>query len=195
MVSDNKLLQSILQAGAQQAQVIADENAARCAAVQAQAEEAAAERKSAILKEAQATVEAIRKAAESNATLVASNQLLAAKRDEIDKTIEALAAHILALEDEAYFDFLYRLAAQAEKVSGEVFISARDKQRLPKDFKEQLQAAGIDATAITVSEELRGGMLIRSERMEMNYSLDALIEEKRDALEDYIHTVLFVQEG
>ena len=77
-------------------------------------------------------------AAQSRAQLEKRNALLKRRRTEIDKTVAQLEQYLLTLDDNAYFEALYRLAAQLRGNTGEVYLCQKDLDRLPADFEAKL---------------------------------------------------------
>lgn len=194
MTTDNKLLQSIVLAGEEQAKAIAEEAAQQAAAVaekaSAQADAEAAE----LLAAAQQKAEGIKKAALSNASLLTRNAVLEAKRREINLTVEAMKAHIAALSDAEYFVLLYKMAGTVTTKDGELLLNERDLARLPADFAEQLKKAGLNVTVAKEPAAIDGGFILRSGAIEQNCSFAAVMEDKRNAMEDVINAALFSRE-
>lgn len=191
MTTDNKLLQSILHAGEEQAAVIAAEAQQQADAVAADAAKQADAEEEAILAKAQQQAEGVKKAALSNAALLTRNAVLEAKRREINATVDAMAAHIAALSDEEYFALLYKMAGTVQASEGELLLNARDLARLPKDFNEQLQKVGLNAAVSAEPADIDGGFILRTGAIEQNCSFAAVMEDRRNALEDYINAALF----
>ena len=131
--------------------------------------------------------------AQSRAQLETRNTLLKQRRIEIDKTVEALERYLLGLNDNEYFEAIYRLAAQLKGKSGEVFLNQKDLSRKPENFEKRLQAAGLDATVSPVPAHIRGGFVLKNGDVEENMEFAAIISSKRDEIEDFINTELFAQ--
>lgn len=194
MTTDNKLLQSIVLAGEEQAKTVAAEAAQQAAAIADKAAATAETEAAALLAAAQQKAQGIQKAALSNASLITRNAVLEAKRREINLTVEAMKAHIDALSDEDYFALLYKMAGAVSEKEGELLLSARDLARLPADFAEQLKKAGLYVTVSAVPVDIDGGFILRSGAVEQNCSFSAVIEDKRNAIEDMINAALFSRE-
>lgn len=138
------------------------------------------------LKQAQAS-------SKSRAELETRNALLKRRRNEIDKTVEALQAYLVNLGDTEYFDALYRLAAQLKGKSGVVYLNQKDMNRLPSDFESRIKANGLDATVSTTPINISGGFVLKSGDIEENMDFGALIGSRRDEIEDLINRELFAQ--
>lgn len=138
------------------------------------------------LKQAQAS-------SKSRAELETRNALLKQRRNEIDKTVEALQAYLVNLGDTEYFDALYRLAAQLKGKSGVVYLNQKDMNRLPSDFESRIKANGLYATVSTTPINISGGFVLKSGDIEENMDFGALIGSRRDEIEDLINRELFAQ--
>jgi len=191
MTTDNKLLQSILQAGEEQAAQVAAEAQQQADAVAEKAAKDAAAEEAAILTAAEQKAQAVNKAAHSNAALLKRNAVLEAKRREINETVAAMQAHIAALPDADYFALLYKMAGALQVKEGELLLNARDLARLPEDFGAQLQKAGLNATVATAPAAIDGGFILRTGAVEQNCSFAAVIEDRRNAIEDFVNAALF----
>ena len=131
--------------------------------------------------------------AQSRAQLQHRNALLQQRRMEIDKTVAALEAYLLGLNDNEYFEALYRLAAQLKGKSGEVLLNRKDLQRKPQNFEKRLEAAGLHAAVSQTPADIDGGFILKSGDVEENMAFSAIISARRDELEDFINRELFAQ--
>ncbi|MBR1481592.1 MAG: V-type ATP synthase subunit E [Ruminococcus sp.] len=135
----------------------------------------------------------LRLASKSRCELEMRNALLRQRRAEIDKTVSGLLDYLLTLPDNAYFDALYRLAAQLKGKSGEVLLNQKDLQRKPQNFESKLREAGLDATVSGKPADILGGFVLKSGDIEENMDFSALINARRDQIEDLINRELFEQ--
>lgn len=131
--------------------------------------------------------------AQSRAQLEKRNALLRQRRAEIDKTVAALEDYLLGLNDNEYFEALYRLAAQLKGKSGEVLLNQKDLNRKPRNFEKRLEAAGLHASVSQTPVAIDGGFILKSGDVEENMSFSALISAKRDDIEDLINRELFAR--
>ena len=129
----------------------------------------------------------------SRAQLETRNALLKRRRMEIDKTVEKLEQYLLGLDDAAYFNAIYRLAAKLSGKSGTVFLNAKDLARKPADFEQNLKSAGLNATVSTEAAPISGGFILKDGDVEENMEFAAIISAKRDEIEDLINRELFAQ--
>ena len=131
--------------------------------------------------------------AKSRAQLQKRNDLLKRRREEIDKTVEGLQQYFLDLNDCEYFEAVYRLASQLKGKSGEIFLNARDLERKPQNFEKRLSAAGLNATVSQTPAVISGGFILKCGDVEENMEFAAIINAKRDEIEDLINRELFAQ--
>ena len=130
---------------------------------------------------------------QSRAQLARRNALLKQRRKEIDTTVEELEAYLLGLGDNEYFEAIYRLAAKLRGKSGEMFLSKKDLKRLPKNFTERMEAAGVRASVSKNPAKIGGGFILKSGDVEENMEFAAIISSKRDEIEDLINRELFAR--
>lgn len=181
---------------------IKEDSAAACAAITADADKQAAaiaaqavsdaeQRSAAIAAEAAAETDRIESAAKSSAELYVRNAQLRCRREEIDRVLNAAVSRLCGLGDGEYFDALILLAQGiAQPGKGVLWLNSRDLARMPADFAARLQKLG----GITVSDTPRdiiGGFVLTYDDIEMNADFSALLEEKRDVLEDMVNRELF----
>ena len=131
--------------------------------------------------------------AKSRAQLQKRNALLKRRREEIDKTVGGLQQYFLDLNDCEYFEAVYRLASQLKGKSGEIFLNARDLERKPQNFEKRLSAAGLNATVSQTPADISGGFILKCGDVEENMEFAAIINAKRDEIEDLINRELFAQ--
>ena len=130
---------------------------------------------------------------QSRAQLEKRNALLKRRRIEIDKTVEGLEQYLLGLDDNEYFEAIYRLAAQLKGKSGAVLLNKKDLGRKPENFEKRLEAAGLEATVSPEPADISGGFILKSGDIEENMEFSAIISAKRDEIEDLINRELFAQ--
>ena len=119
--------------------------------------------------------------------------LLKRRRIEIDKTVEGLEQYLLGLDDNEYFEAIYRLAAQLKGKSGAVLLNKKDLGRKPENFEKRLEAAGLEATVSPEPADISGGFILKNGDIEENMEFSAIISAKRDEIEDLINRELFAQ--
>ena len=163
------------------------------AAVLAEAEKQAQLRRKEIADSTQQKIAQIQAASKSRSELAARTALLKQRRAEIDKTAGALLDYLTGLGDNDYFNALYRLAAQLRGKSGELLLNQKDLQRLPSDFENRVREAGLDARVSQTSADILGGFILKSGDIEENMDFAALLNARRDEIEDLINRDLFAK--
>ena len=195
MSNENKLIESIINSGKEQAKVITDDAQAKAGEVIKKAEDEAKALSDSIAQSTDSKALNMKNSALSSASLITRNANLEAKRNEINKTLYGIKEYILSLDDESYFRILYSMAKDINEKNGTLLLSEKDKSRLPSDFAAKIKEAGIDAEISNESADIDGGFILRCGNIEINCTLDAVIEDKKNELEDYINSLLFSKES
>lgn len=130
----------------------------------------------------------------SVANLEAKKSILSLKDELIEKAIQRAVDKISVLDDTEYFLYMYKSAVCRLKV-GTCLISfnERDKNRMPTDFIERLNSAK-DGCNVKLSESavnIAGGFILDFGDIYEGFSLDGLIEEKRDEIRQEAAEILF----
>ncbi len=135
---------------------------------------------------------AIKQNAESAAELTIRDARLAKKHEEINKTLDMAVATVCALSDEKYFALLAGVAATyAKKAEGTLLVGKNDMKRDLSVFKKALSDKGVKVTVSDLPSSDDYGFVLCYGDVEYNLSLTALINDKRDILEDRINRILF----
>lgn len=129
----------------------------------------------------------------SRCELESRNALLKRRRTEIDKTVDGLLEYFNTLDDNAYFEAIYKLCAQLKGKKGEILLGSRDLSRLPSDFEAQVKQRGLDATVSKSAADINSGFVLKSGDIEENMDFSAIIGARRDELEDLINRELFAK--
>ncbi len=195
MSNENKLFESIINSGKEQAKVITDDAQAKAGEVIKKAENEAKALSDSIARSTDSKALNMKNSALSSASLITRNANLEAKRNEINKTLYGIKEYILSLDDKSYFRILYSMAKDINEKNGTLLLSEKDKSRLPSDFAAKIKEAGIDAEISNESADIDGGFILRCGNIEINCTLDAVIEDKKNELEDYINSLLFSKES
>ena len=174
------------------------EAAERCAAIRMDyADKAVAAYKEAIDK----GTEELRQAGQRmdrNARLDARKDILGLKQEMVDKAFQLARQKLLGLPQDKYAAYLASLAARAS-VTGdeEIVFTAADREKLGEAVTAQanaaLAAAGKKA-GLTLSAETRefdGGLVLRKGDIEVNCTVDTLLELSRQELTAEVAGILF----
>ena len=185
-------------------QKIRDDAKAECdaliAAARADAKDTAREAEEQIklmLQKAQADgrarAERQQKLSASSADLQYRSLLLKTRREQIDLTVDALKEYLVSLDDERYFAYLYRCAAQFAGAEGVVFLNQKDLGRLPDDFIQKMKEAGVTVTVSETPAAILGGFILRQGDVDLSADFEAMIYDRLDSLEDEINALLFAE--
>lgn len=171
---------------------IEEQARSKAAALLQEAEEQAGESKRRAGEEAAKQAEDVVRSAKSAAELIRRNSLLEKRRQLIADALNGTVRDLAALPDEAYMSLLLRLSeTAARKGEGVLRLNARD---LARQGTETLSRDLGEGRVIRLSEEpaaIDGGFLLEYGELEMNSSFSALVEEKRERLEDLLNRELF----
>ena len=132
--------------------------------------------------------------AESAANQKSRQTLLAAKIEAINEALAQASKAIKNLPAEEYFAALTALAvSNAMSGSGVMRLSAGDLDRLPDGFEKNINSK-LNGRSISVSDkpaDISDGFILVYGDIEINCTVDALIDEKRDELKEKICSIIF----
>ena len=137
---------------------------------------------------------AAKQAAESSAQLAASREILKAKLEIIDGTLERSLEVIKALPKKEYFEILKELILKnARKGEGVLHLSKEDTNKLPVNFVDSVNNAFKKGYKLTLgdSADIDSGFVLVYGDIDINCSFDAIAAEKRDELRDALNALLF----
>ena len=180
----NKTADDILKNAKEQADVILE-------AAKKEAKTASGETVSAALKKAVT----IKENAESSATLILRDARLKRKIREIEEVLEKATEEICKLSDEEYFDIILKMAKnKADNKNGELFLSATDLAKRNTEYlKDGIKKSGLMLTLSTAPADIKSGFLIKYGDIEINSSFSAIVQEKKELLEDTVNAALFTE--
>lgn len=134
----------------------------------------------------------------TEANLEAKKAILSIKQEIIDKTFNRALENIINLDDKKYRDFVKKIILDnIEKGDETIFISSSDKDRISKDFIKEINCE-IEAKSkkgnINLSPsylQIKGGVVIGSNNIRKNSSLELIFKKVREELEIKISQYLF----
>ncbi len=190
MTSSEKILAEIRDGAQAEAEKIIADAENRAAEIIAAAKAEAETEAEKIKAEAEKKAELIINSGKSSAELLKRDTALNCRRELIEKALTAVTEAVNAYSDKDYFDFLLTLIKR-EKLcgKGEVYLSAKDKNRDTAAFKSELNA--LDITLSDTFADINGGFILKYGDIQINGELSALIREKRDQLVDEVNKTLF----
>lgn len=189
----DKIIQSVLEAAKQEADGIlqeADKKAQEILRTGAQEIEALRQANAQKITKEQEKIRQMGEAADKQNRRQA---LLQARLEVIDGFISAARKKIQSMPDQAYFDMLCQIFVnQNIRTDGEILFSEADKKRLPKDFLQRLNSAanGGTITLATDQADIPDGFVVRCGKIEINCTVDSLLEEKDSILRDRLNQYL-----
>ena len=188
---------------------IASEAEAEINAILAQAEADAAATAESFAKQAQTEADELLRAGKENAQqrvmrqesttrLEARKDILGLKQELVSAAYDKARKAILALDEDKYVAFLAAQAGAAALTgSEEIILSQADRDRLGEKLVAAANAAaakrGLPGT-MKLSDETRpvsGGLVLRRGSIEVNCTLDKLLEMTRSSLDAKVASVLF----
>ena len=188
---------------------IASEAEAEINAILAQAEADAAATAESFAKQAQTEADELLRAGQENAQqrvmrqerttrLEARKDILGLKQELVSAAYDKARKAILALDEDKYVAFLAAQAGAAALTgSEEIILSQADRDRLGEKLVAAANAAaakrGLPGT-MKLSDETRpvsGGLVLRRGSIEVNCTLDKLLEMTRSSLDAEVASVLF----
>ena len=170
----------------------------RCAAVRAENEKRAQDEYWRLVREGVKDTEQRVQRMDRTARLEAKKSVLNMKQEAVSRAFDLAKDKIAELPERDYVAFLAREAAEAA-ITGqeEVLLCERDRaavgEQVVKAANERLAAKGLPGT-LTLSDatrEMTGGLVLKQGDIEVNCSVDTLLELVRGELAARVAEVLF----
>lgn len=198
MTGIDKIKEHILSDAKTEVTKVAEEAAARVSDIKSAGEAAAQEEYGKLFKKGTDDAEKRKERLASVAQLEARKQMLSTKQDLINEAFELAVSKMLGMADGDKKDFLAKLAARAASTGSEevIFPAGTDSafgQEVVEKANAALAAAG-KTGALKLSGEsrdMRGGLILREGNIEVNCSLDALVDDVRNDVTGEVAAILF----
>ena len=182
----------------EQAKAIIAEAEAKCAEIRKENEKKAQERYLQLIRNGTKDCESGLDRRKSAAEMDAKKSVLALKQDCVAEAFDMAKRRLADMPEDSYVGFLASLAASAAADgSGEIVLSARDRERCGKAVLERANAAlaakGL-TPALTLaadSREISGGLILRQGGVEVNCSIEALVEALKGPMTADVARTLF----
>ena len=182
----------------EQAKAIIAEAEAKCAEIRKENEKKAQERYLELIRNGTKDCESGLERRKSAAEMDAKKSVLALKQDCVAEAFDMAKRRLADMPEDSYVGFLASLAASAAADgSGEIVLSARDRERCGKAVLERANAAlaakGL-TPALTLdadSREISGGLILRQGGVEVNCSIEALVEALKGPMTADVARTLF----
>lgn len=182
----------------EQAKAIIAEAEAKCAEIRKENEKKAQERYLQLIRNGTKDCESGLERRKSAAEMDAKKSVLALKQNCVAEAFDMAKRRLADMPEDSYVGFLASLAASAAADgSGEIVLSARDRERCGKAVLERANAAlaakGL-IPALTLaadSREISGGLILRQGGVEVNCSIEALVEALKGPMTADVARTLF----
>lgn len=182
----------------EQAKAIIAEAEAKCAEIRKENEKKAQERYLQLIRNGTKDCESGLERRKSAAEMDAKKSVLALKQDCVAEAFDMAKRRLADMPEDSYVGFLASLAASAAADgSGEIVLSARDRERCGKAVLERANAA-LAANGLTPaltlaadSREISGGLILRQGGVEVNCSIEALVEALKGPMTADVARTLF----
>ena len=182
----------------EQAKAIIAEAEAKCAEIRKENEKKAQERYLQLIRNGTKDCESGLERRKSAAEMDAKKSVLALKQDCVAEAFDMAKRRLADMPEDSYVGFLASLAASAAADgSGEIVLSARDRERCGKAVLERANAAlaakGLTPalTLAAESREISGGLILRQGGVEVNCSIEALVEALKGPMTADVARTLF----
>ena len=194
----DKITSRILADAEAECAAVRKESDERCAAIKAEAEKKAQEEYWRLVREGVKDTEQRVQRMDRTARLEAKKSVLNMKQEAVSRAFELARDSIAELPERDYVGFLARQAAEAA-ISGqeEVIFCERDRAavgaKAVKAANELLAAKGMPAmlTLSDATREMAGGLMLKQGDIEVNCTVDTLLDLSRGELAARVAEVLF----
>ncbi len=127
------------------------------------------------------------------------NAALSAKNFVVGQVTETALQNLKNLPDDEYFAAVKSLIVKNKRQGdGVLRLSARDLNRVPRNFEAEIKHLAGDGCKIKLSKEpadIDGGFVLVYGDIEQNCSFDALAEAASDNIKDALYKELFGDDG
>jgi len=134
----------------------------------------------------------------TEANLEARKSILSIKQEIMEKVFNDALARILGLEDKKYLNLIRKIILNnVEKGNETIFISASDRDRITDEFIQEINRELVNQGKegnLSLSDtflEIKGGVVLGSNHIRKNSSLEFIFRKIREELEGEISQYLF----
>lgn len=141
--------------------------------------------------------ENVKKRKNSVAELEARKMRLAAKQEAISRSFSDAMKKLAELPEEDYISLLARSVEQTGDEGGELRLNAKDKARIGQKLVDRINKEG-KAGTLTLSEhtiDAAGGFVLRRGAVEINSTLEVMVEAIREEVTPDVVKTLFGERG
>lgn len=194
-----KITEKILSDAKRQRERIINEANKKTEELIGQIEAEAQEEYNSIISDANKKAEDADKVSSSGGELTYRRLVLAAKTDILQDILKASVKALNELPSSEYFEVLSEMAVSHahEGKEGLIRFNKADKNRLPADFLEKVNARLSLKNALTIDDataDIDGGFLLVYGNIEENCDFNAIVSSKANKLSDIAADTLFFKE-
>jgi V/A-type H+-transporting ATPase subunit E len=174
--------------------VVREESAKRIAEIRAEYEKQAQEQSAAILRAGEKEAQQLASRVERTAQLEAKRQLLAVKQEMVSEAFELAKSKFAQMPQAEYVAYLSRQIAAACSGDAQLVLNAADKAAHSAQLEALCNTMLKGKGTVTVAEEtadIIGGFILKQGDVEVNGTVDILLELIRGELAAQVAQVLF----
>lgn len=167
-----------------------------------EAEEEARRKRSEICEAAAASAQMEKQQRITAAVINARKDILQAKQSIIAGVMDRAITTITSSSREDYIDILLAQLADVDvDERGELILSPQDRERVGQEVVDRAnrrirESGGSGAVTLSTStRQMSGGFILKTQTVEVNCSLDAQIESRREEIEEAIVQILFADKS
>ena len=192
----NKIIERINAAAAEECAVIAQEAAQACEVIRADYAQKVQSAYETAVQSGELEIGLDADRVVRNAKLNARKEVLSVKQEVLDAAFAAAKKKICEMPEDKYVAWLVALASEASNGVGEVILSQRDAKigaEVVAKANEALVAKGKkgELTVSTDNRDMDAGFVLRDGNLEVNCSLDALLDMNRQSIAAKVAEDLF----
>ncbi|WP_130862946.1 V-type ATP synthase subunit E [Bacilliculturomica massiliensis] len=142
-------------------------------------------------------VETVKKRKASVAELEARKMRLGAKQEAISKCFDEALLRLAKLPEDAYIDLLARTIEASGADGGELLLTAADRAKIGEKLVSRVNEGG-KAGKVTLSEKTisaSGGFVLKKGAVELNSTLEVMVEAVRGEVTPKVVATLFGERG
>ena len=191
-----KIIERINAAAADECAVIAQEAEQACEAIRADFAQKVQEAYESAVQSGELEIGLDADRVVRNAKLNARKEVLSVKQEVLDAAFEAAKKKVCEMSEDKYVAWLVALAAEASNGTGEIILSQKDSklgEQVVAKANEALAAKGKkgELTVSTDNREMDAGFVLRDGNLEVNCTLDAILEMNRQSIAAKVAEDLF----
>ena len=174
--------------------VVREESAKRVAEIRAEYEKKAQEQAAAILRTGEKEARQLASRVERTAQLEAKRQLLGVKQEMVSQAFELAKSKFAQMPQAEYVAYLSRQIVSACSGDAQLVLNAADKERYGAQLEVLCNTLLKGKGSVTVAEEtadIIGGFILKQGNVEVNGTVDILLELIRGELAAQVAQVLF----